>query len=293
MGSNIKKKLAGKASASVAPMAKPAVRQKRERRGIQSADKAAEVLMALVETGAVPLRELAGAVDMPTSLAHRYLASLMASGLATQNAVTGLYDLGPSASRIGAAAIARVAPLRLAGEAMPALVARTGLTALLTVLGDRGPTIIRWERSYVPFVTTLAVGSTLPLTGSASGRALLAFTPERVRTRLIELNASSNKNESETKLAQRFILIRKRGFDTADSTVVPGLSAISAPVLDLQNEAVASLTLVGAHTDVVRAGSGAVAALLESAAEISRACGSSLQFHSTDQRKSRRSVEGS
>jgi DNA-binding IclR family transcriptional regulator len=41
--------------------------------------------MALVEAGqAAPLRDLARAVDMPTSLAHRYLASLMASGLAVQ-----------------------------------------------------------------------------------------------------------------------------------------------------------------------------------------------------------------
>jgi DNA-binding IclR family transcriptional regulator len=278
MGSSIKKKSPTRAAAAAPLLAKPASRQKRERRGIQSADKAAEVLMALVETGAVPLRDLARAVDMPTSLAHRYLASLMASGLATQNAVTGLYDLGPSAIRIGAAAIARVAPLRLAGEAMAALVARTGLTALLTVLGDRGPTIIRWERSYVPFVTTLAVGSTLPLTGSASGRALLAFMPDRVTKKLIQLNASPNKNESAAKLAERFLLIRKRGFDTADSTVVPGLSAISAPILDLQNEAVASLTLVGAHADVVRAGSMAIAALLATAGEVSRACGSSVTF---------------
>jgi DNA-binding IclR family transcriptional regulator len=254
-------------------------RRKKERRGIQSADKAAEVLMALVEAGqAAPLRDLARAIDMPTSLAHRYLASLMTSGLAVQNNVTGLYDLGPSAIRIGAAALARVDPLRLASEAMPELVAKTGLTALLNVLGDRGPTIVRWERSYVPFITTLAVGSVLPLTGSASGRVILAFTPDRIRSKLMQLNAAKNEDEAPANLSERFIQIRKRGFDTADSTVVPGLSAVSTPVLDLQNEAVASLTLVGSRADVVHAGSRAVAALLETACRVSQACGSSLKF---------------
>jgi DNA-binding IclR family transcriptional regulator len=168
--------------------------------------------------------------------------------------------------------------LRLASEAMPELVAKTGLTALLNVLGDRGPTIVRWERSYVPFVTTLAVGSVLPLTGSASGRVILAFTPDRIKSKLLQLNASNNEDESPTTLSDRFVQIRKRGFDTADSTVVPGLSAVSAPVLDLQNEAVASLTLVGSRADLVQAGSQAVAALLETARRVSQACGSNFKF---------------
>jgi DNA-binding IclR family transcriptional regulator len=280
MGSTTKKRLSTKASTSgIEQNPKSSGRRKKERRGIQSADKAAEVLMALVEAGqAAPLRDLARAIDMPTSLAHRYLASLMASGLAVQNGVTGLYDLGPSSIRIGAAALARVDPLRLASEAMPELVAKTGLTALLNVLGDRGPTIIRWERSYVPFVTTLAVGSILPLTGSASGRVILAFTPDRVRSKLVQLNAPRSEDESPAQLSERFIQIRKRGFDTADSTVVPGLSAVSTPVLDLQNEAVASLTLVGSRSDLLQAGSQAVAALVETACRVSQACGSSLTF---------------
>jgi DNA-binding IclR family transcriptional regulator len=280
MGPAAKKKQSKKETQSaIRPNPKSSGRQQKERRGIQSADKAAEVLMALVEAGhAAPLRDLARAIDMPTSLAHRYLASLMASGLAVQNTVTGLYDLGPSAIRIGAAALARVDPLRLASEAMPELVAKTGLTALLNVLGDRGPTIVRWERSYVPFVTTLAVGSVLPLTGSASGRVILAFTPDRIKSKLLQMTAPNSEDESPRKLSKRFIQIRKRGFDTADSTVVPGLSAVSTPILDLQNEAVASLTLVGSRSDLVQAGSQAVATLLETARRVSQACGSSLKF---------------
>lgn len=252
------------------------------RRRIQSADKATGVLLALVEAGkATPLKDLARAIGMPNSLAHRYLASLMASGLAVQDEVTGLYDLGPTAVRIGASALARVDHLRLASQAMPQLVSRTGLPALLCVLGDRGPTIVRWERSYVPFITTLSVGSTFQLTNSATGRVLLAFTPDQVRDDLIELAVSKNHEQPTVKLLERLSTIRRVGYDEAESVLIPGLSAMSAPILNVQNEAVACLTLVGASPDVRPIKTKAIQALVEASLSISRACGSNLSFASS------------
>ncbi len=235
------------------------------------------MLLALVEAGkATPLRDLARAIGMTNSLTHRYLASLMASGLAVQHEVTGLYDLGPTAVRIGAAALARVDHLRLAAEAMPQLVASTGLPALLCVLGDRGPTIVRWERSYVPFITTLAAGSTFQLTTSATGRALLAFTPEALRNDLIQQAVSKNAERPPANLLEQLARIRERRFDEAESVLIPGLSAMSAPILDVQNEAVACLTLIGASADVQRIKAQAIERLVEASMNISRSCGSFL-----------------
>lgn len=247
------------------------------RRRIQSADKATEVLLALVEAGkATQLRDLAQATGMTNSLTHRYLASLMASGLAVQHEVTGLYDLGPMAVRIGAAALSRVDHLRLAMEAMPQLVASTGLPALLCVLGDRGPTIVRWERSYVPFITTLAAGSTFQLTNSASGRVLLAFTPESLRSDLIHQAVTRNFERPPSDLLEKLALIQARRYDEAESVLIPGLSAMSAPILDVQNEAVACLTLIGASADVERIKDQAIERLVEASVNISRSCGSFL-----------------
>jgi DNA-binding IclR family transcriptional regulator len=241
------------------------------RRGIQSADKAVDVLLALVEAGqAAPLKELSRIADMPTSLAHRYLASLIARGLATQDTRTGLYDLGPLAIRIGAAALSRVDALTLAGDEIGHGVAGTGLTALLSVMGERGPTIIRWERSRVPFMTTLAVGAVLPLAGSATGRVMLAFLPERLSRQLLAANGIDMTDE----LRARLETVRFRGNDSADSTVVPGLSAVSSPILDAQGEAVAAITLVGSNTDVGGRSENTVRMLVDACMEVSRACGS-------------------
>lgn len=245
------------------------------RRRIQSADKATEMLLALVSAGkAAPLRDLARAAGMPNSLAHRYLASLTASGLAVQDEITGLYDLGPAAIRIGASALGRLDPLRLAGEAMPQLVAETGLPTLLNVLGDRGPTIVRWERSFVPFITTLSVGSTFQLTNSATGRAMLAFMPSQIRDHLIELAVSKNHEKPPSDLLDRLAMVRRRGYDEAESVLIPGLAAISAPILDVQEEAVACLTLIGASVEVSAIRDTAIARLVEASSRVSQACGS-------------------
>jgi DNA-binding IclR family transcriptional regulator len=174
--------------------------------------------------------------------------------------------------------LARVDALPLAGEAMPRLVELTGLTALLAVMGDRGPTVVRWERAPVPFVTALAVGSVLPLTRSASGRSLLAFTPKRLINRLISLDPGFGSSDSKVTF-DRLKLVRKRGYDMTDSTVIPGLSAISAPILDRQNEAVASITLVGAYNEIHNGGAKVLSALLSATDGVSVACGATLTFN--------------
>ena len=155
--------------------------------------------------------------------------------------------------------------------AAAAAVVAAGLTVLLNVLGDNGPVIVRWQRSRVPFMTTLAVGATLPLTQSATGRVLLAFLPAKPATHLIE-----TEHTPAADLAARLALIRSRGYDTADSTVIPGLAAISAPILDVQDEAVAALTLVGAGPDVRPLEQKAVDALLATCRHVSDQCGSTF-----------------
>lgn len=243
-----------------------------ERRGIQSADRAIDMLMALTGAGGpAGLKDLAERADMPASLAHRYLASLVARGLATQDGASGQYDLGPTAIRVGAAALARVDALAAAAAAMPALVADTGLTALLCVLGDRGATIVRWERSPIPFMTSLAVGAVLPAADSATGRAILAFLPDRLRRSVAMAGGLTGRRLGA--LDDRLAAVRSRGYDMADSTVVPGLSAVAAPILDAQNEAVAALTLVASSAEKDAALQRATARLLEACRDVSRAAG--------------------
>lgn len=248
------------------------------RRGIQSADKTIAVLRALVKAGgSAPLRDLARVAGLPASLAHRYLSSLVAGGLAIQDPQNGHYGIGPLAIRMGAAALARVDALTIAAAALPALAADTGLTALLCVLGERGPVVVRWERSPIPLFTTLAVGSTLPLTGSATGRSILAFLPRRISEVRVKADMAGAGRRALAAMFGRLAIVARRGYDTADSEVVPGLSAVSAPVLNAQDEAVAAITLFGGGRDVARGSAAAIRALLQTVERTSHACGGTFR----------------
>src|SRR5271166_511140 len=151
----------------------------RARRGIQSVGIGLRVLAALsAESGPATLTEVAKRAELSASQTHRYLASLVGAGMARQDGPNGRYDLGPEAIRVGLAALARIDVFAQSDAAIAAFTQETGRTTLVAVLGPAGPTIVRWHAGPRPVVTSLTVGSVLPLTGSATGRVFLSFLPE-------------------------------------------------------------------------------------------------------------------
>ena len=76
--------------------------------GIQSIEVGAQVLRALeAGRGPMTLSEVARNCAMHPAKVHRYLVSLVRAGLASQDARTGQYDLGPAARHLGPEALRR------------------------------------------------------------------------------------------------------------------------------------------------------------------------------------------
>ncbi len=146
------------------------------RRGIQSVEIGFRVLAAVAaESQPATLGAIAKRAGLSASQAHRYLASLIAGGMAHQAASSGRYELGPQAIQIGLAALARTDVFAEADPAIAAFTRDTGRSTLVAARGPLGPTIVRWHAGRTPVITSLAVGSVLPLLGSATGHAFLAF----------------------------------------------------------------------------------------------------------------------
>ena len=227
--------------------------------GVQSLDGALRLLRALgQQPGAIALGELARSCDMPSPKAHRYLASFVHAGLVRKDGA-GRYDLGRGAMEIGLAALARRDTVNEAADALPDLVRETGVTALISVWGDRGPTVVRWQRAASPIVTSLGLGTTFPLLSSATGRAFLAHLPDamtvslrdnelrraRARPNLIDdLTGGADGSPAAAVRAMK-ATVRERGFATVDGRFIPGLVALAAPVLDWQGEAELVVTMIG------------------------------------------------
>ena len=245
----------------------------RARRGIQSIETGVPLLEALQRaTGPLALKALSAAAGLNPSSAHRYLASFLRCGLVVQGA-DSRYDFGPLALRIGLAAIQRADPIQAAVQAIPALVAETGCTALLAVWSNRGPTVVHWQRMG-SLVTSLNLGSVLPVARSAVGRMLLAFLPRGLTAEALAAEATQEKLDREA-LERELKRARKSRLAYADAmrNVIPGLYAAASVVLGWNGEAVASVALIGTDPDLGRANNPAALALRRACDRLSRNAG--------------------
>jgi DNA-binding IclR family transcriptional regulator len=246
----------------------------RTRGGIQSVDAALRLLKVMTEfSGPATLTEIAQRAHMPSSKAHRYLASFVAADFVEQAERSARYGLSKAAIEVGLAAMGRLDFVERAANTLPGLVEATGASALVAVWGSHGPTAVRWQRTASFIITSMGLGSTFPLLTSATGRVFLTFSPRRL---------VANKLKFEIEEARRFRLswpdldpstpsdidrlvkrIRTNGYAAVDGRFVPGLNGISAPILNWQGEIEAAITLATADPGVLDPKSGAIERLID------------------------------
>jgi DNA-binding IclR family transcriptional regulator len=220
------------------------------RSGIQSVELAVPLLKALANAREpLQLVQLALATGMPRSKAHKYLASLVRSGLAAQDEAGGRYKLGPFALELGLAAMRGVDVLDQAQATLNRLRDDLNITASLAVWTSLGPSMVRWAQS--PYITdALRLGTVFPLLTSTFGRVFAAYLDRRytgdlIRAELVR-GAAREAGISTMKQVNKLLAdVRRTGLAIAHSVVAPGVDAISAPVFDHTGGIVASIALAG------------------------------------------------
>lgn len=209
----------------------------KKRKGIQSVEIGLKVLGALVGLGRPSsLSEIAKASDLSPSQTHRYLASFVNMRYLRQDPESALYDLHTGALRLGLASLARLDLLDKASRITQGFVKATGRTALLCIWSEPGPTIIRWFPGNPPIYTSLAIGSRLLLTHSATGRVFLAFQNEAYLSQLLQEELAQTRTGGTIDVAVIRQHVRRHFVADVDGTVIPGLRALAAPVFDLQGQ---------------------------------------------------------
>ncbi len=219
------------------------------RRGIGSVETGIHILTTLVELGErSSLKAITQASGLDTSQTHRYLSSLVNSGVIRQNSVTGLYDLGPKALKIGLAALSRLDPISIISKTVDQLVTQCNHTALVSIWGPNGPVIIRWYAGKPPVYTTLAIGSLMSLTGSATGRVFMSYMKdELLKDKLIEEGYKAPVAANK-KLAELRNGIRKSCLASVDGTLIPGLRAYAMPVFGVHDSLSCVITLIASQS---------------------------------------------
>lgn len=254
-------------------------RDRRQR--VQAATTGMVLLKALARLGGrASLTVLARHVDENPAKVHRYLISMMEEGLVDQDPISLQYFLGAEAIQIGLVAMRLADPLRIAEPALTRLRQDLEMTCFMAVMGNKGPTIVRFEEPGLPVTLNVRVGSVLSLLWSATGRVFLAYLDD---TRVEKLARSELAGISE---AQRASLaakdpiaalkreVRDAGMAIVRDTNLQGISAIALPVFDFSDKLVAVLTVLGATGSFDTDPDGRVAnALLAESSAISRALG--------------------
>ena len=252
----------------------PAVRQ---RPGIQSVEIASRILAAMAEAlQPLALKDLARRSGMPAAKVHRYLVSLTRTSLVAQDSSDGRYSIGPAAIGLGLAGLHSVDAVRIASEILGELRDASGETAVLATWSSPGPVIIRLEESSRPVFMNVRVGSTLPLLRSAVGLVFAAYRSDEEARRLVakERRALARGPGRGGSIEEKLARTRRLGIGMVDGDLVPGVTALAAPVFDHRARVVAAIGLLGGPEHLeARADSESARLLKKTAAEISERLG--------------------
>lgn len=250
--------------------------------GVQSLEIGMSILRAMV-TGqrSMMLKDIAAAADMPASKAHRYLVSLIRSGLVEQDLMTSRYDLGSFALNIGLVAIDRLDRVRLGLSTIAELRDTINETTALAVWGETGPVIVRWERPRRPITVNVVTGTTLDLLTTASGRIFAAWLPKTFADPLIarELKTKAPPNlKTRSDVEIMLEKVRADGIAPISDHYIKGVESVAAPVFNFKNEITMALVVVGVEGMIdINQNSPVLAELKRSAKELSLRLGATRE----------------
>jgi DNA-binding IclR family transcriptional regulator len=249
--------------------------------GVQSLEIGIEVLKVLLEAGsALMLKEIAAAADMPPSKAHRYLVSLVRCGLVQQDNDNSKYDLGPLAIPLGLAAVDRLDRVKLGLNSISALRDLTNETTALSVWGEFGPVMVRWERPHRPITVNVITGNTVSLLATSTGRLFAAWMPMELVRPLLERELQQGRSSEFKTLEQvdRVLQeVRADGYSfVRDSDYASRVLGLAAPVFNFKNTISMAVSIVGVEgISDLGPQSLALAELMKTTAALSKRLGSS------------------
>ncbi|KFX66042.1 IclR family transcriptional regulator [Paraburkholderia fungorum] len=241
-------------------------------RGIQSVEVGGRVLLALAQARSpLALSDLAAAAQIAPGQAHAYLVSLSRLGLIKRDELSGRYEPGPLSLRLGLMHLENQPAFRAAVPRVAALAEAIGFSVAICIAGPQGPTIVRYEHAGFPLHVNLHVGTVMSLPATSTGRVFCSYLP-REALAAMWANQSGSHDSAMTPSGESAAFeaalndIRARGLAFSVDAPSPGISSLSAPVLDAGGQLCLALTVIGSTGAIDVAADGPTARALLAAA---------------------------
>jgi DNA-binding IclR family transcriptional regulator len=219
---------------------------------MNSIEKSIEILNYLSKVErSVGITELSSELLFPKSTVHRMLKSLLSHSLVDQERDTSKYRLGLRIIEYSNSFYHSFDFRRIAEPFLKKICLETGLTTFLTAWYN-GRSICIDSITPSRNVNThlfVEIGKEMPFHCAASAKMLLACQPSEDIKRIIQ-EETLPKYTSKTiinpkKLEEHLLKIRHKGFSICNEELEEGVKAISAPVKNINREAIASITITG------------------------------------------------
>lgn len=215
------------------------------RTGTQSIDRAAQLLVYVVESAVPPsVGELSEHTGLPKSTTSRLVGALERQGLVQRDPARGALKPGPVLLRYARRETSGPDLVELARSALERLARVSGETANLGVATSTAVEMLDQRDSRHILGSTNWVGQRVPHHGSVIGKVFLADGALPVPDGPLEQLAPRTITDP-AELRRDLERVRARGYATAVDELEPGLWAVAAPVRDAGGKVVAALSISG------------------------------------------------
>ncbi|MES4909318.1 MULTISPECIES: IclR family transcriptional regulator [unclassified Streptomyces] len=246
--------------------------------GVQSVDRAINVLEILARRGEAGVSEVADELDVHKSTAFRLLGALEARDLVEQAAERGKYRLGFGLVRLAGAVTGRLDITQQGRPVCERLTEDIGETVNIAVLQEHYAVNLCQVRGPGAVGTHNWVGRLTPPHATSSGKILLAHLSAKEHAELLVASGlqklTPHTLTARAKLEKDLAEARRRGYAVTLEEFEIGLHAVAAPIRSHHGEVIAALSASGpAYRFTEERMHELAPVLIEGAEEISRRMG--------------------
>ncbi len=217
---------------------------------VPAVERAVRVLRALsAHDGARRLSDLSRLLGLSKSTLSELLSTLEHYGFVQRDGDSRAYRLGYALLELGNAVLQRLDLRQLAHPYLVHLRDATGETAVLHVPIGQGALIVDRAESDHQLKVVAPLGYRLPPFAGSVAKVFMARLPDQEFMDLLEgrfLPAFTPNSVTDPERYRReLVRVRRRGYTIDDEEYLPGVRAVSAPILDGRGRTVATVTIVG------------------------------------------------
>ena len=230
-------------------------------------------LLRLLSESARPLgvKDVAGALGLPMSSAHRLLDALLEAGFVEKDTMQRRYSAGSEFFRIASLLAQKSSVARAVQPLLDELTAKTGESSILSLYlpGQHRMTFAAKCDSPHPLRYRIELFEQKPLEWGASSLAILAFLPERVQAEVLDGAGPapvSGRRMERAEMAGRLARVRRDGYAVSESEKIPDSIGIGVPLTGAAGAVLGSLSITAPKFRFERAKTDQFVALLRNAA---------------------------